>query len=369
MPLNLRVESAVNAAAQVVKDQNGNTSALTLSTNNVGIGTTTPTQRLTLGSGNLALPTASAGVSGNLYFGGVTDTGQIGMRMFGGRINEQLQSGFIDVRAGTPTDGLVFRVDTFSGAAERMRITASGNIGINTPSPAGNLHIGGAVPDIFLGGHTVGNQDGLRVHYNQPLRTATLDAKGASFRVRGESGAAGGGASDRLFIDLTNGNVGIGHTAPAEKLVVEGNVAVSGDVLLTGADCAEDFDVLDARALEPGTVMVIGDEGRLHESSDAYDTRVAGVLSGAGDYRPGIVLDKQQARENRLPVALTGKTFCKVDAQYGPIRVGDLLTTSPTAGHAMRADDPLKASGAVIGKALRPLEEGQGLIPILIALH
>jgi hypothetical protein len=49
--------------------------------------------------------------------------------------------------------------------------------------------------------------------------------------------------------------------------------------------------------------------------------------------------------------------------------VGDLLTTSPTPGYAMKADDPFKAFGAVIGKALRPLKEAQGLVPILIALQ
>jgi hypothetical protein len=161
--------------------------------------------------------------------------------------------------------------------------------------------------------------------------------------------------------------VGIGNTAPGEKLVVEGNLAVTGDVLLLGADCAEDFDVAEAQSLEPGMVMVIGEAGCLRQCTEGYDTRVAGVLSGAGDYRPGIVLDTQRPRKNRLPVALTGKVFCKVDAQYAPIRVGDLLTTSPTAGHAMKVGDPLKALGAVIGKALGPLQDGEGLIPILIA--
>ena len=68
-------------------------------------------------------------------------------------------------------------------------------------------------------------------------------------------------------------------------------------------------------------------------------------------------------------MALVGKASCKVDAQYAQIEVGDLLTTSSTAGHAMKADDPQKAFGAVLGKALRPLQEGQGLIPILIALQ
>jgi rRNA processing protein Krr1/Pno1 len=61
--------------------------------------------------------------------------------------------------------------------------------------------------------------------------------------------------------------------------------------------------------------------------------------------------------------------YCKVDARHGSIEVGDLLTTSDTPGHAMKATDSLKAFGSVIGKALRPLKEGQALIPILIALQ
>jgi hypothetical protein len=107
----------------------------------------------------------------------------------------------------------------------------------------------------------------------------------------------------------------------------------------------------------------------LQESQQAYDKRVAGVISGAGDLRPGIVLDKQQTQGNRMPIALLGKVYCKVDARNSPVEVGDLLTTSSTPGHAMKAADPLKAFGSVIGKALRPLAAGQGMVPILIALQ
>jgi hypothetical protein len=149
----------------------------------------------------------------------------------------------------------------------------------------------------------------------------------------------------------------------------EGDVEVTGDLRLTNADCAEDFDISSVEKVEPGTVMVLGPEGALFESQLAYDKRVAGVISGAGDYKPGIILDTRPSPSNRQPVALMGKVFCKVDAQFGAIEVGDLLTTSSTPGHAMRTTDPLKAFGAVIGKALRPLTAGQGLIPILIALQ
>lgn len=166
-------------------------------------------------------------------------------------------------------------------------------------------------------------------------------------------------------------NTGVGVHGKGRRLAgfFEGDVEVTGDIRLTNADCAEDFDVSGVVKLDPGTVMVLGNKGALSESQQAYDKRVAGVISGAGDYKPGIVLDKRQTPGNRQPIALLGKVFCKVDAQFGAIEVGDLLTTSPTPGHAMKTSDPFKAFGAVIGKALRPLKEGQGLIPILIALQ
>jgi len=149
----------------------------------------------------------------------------------------------------------------------------------------------------------------------------------------------------------------------------DGDVEVRGDIrFISGhADCAEDFDI--AEAVDPGTVMVLGEEGALRQSHQAYDKRVAGVISGAGSYKPGLVLDKQDSATARLPIGLIGKVYCKVDAQASPIEIGDLLTTSTTPGHAMKASDPLRAFGSVIGKALGALKEGQGLIPILIALQ
>lgn len=147
-----------------------------------------------------------------------------------------------------------------------------------------------------------------------------------------------------------------------------GDVAVTGDISLVNADCAEEFDIA-AGPVEPGTVMVIDNSAVLRTSDAPYDKRVAGVIAGAGQLKPGLVLDRQAEEPHRQAIALLGKTYCKVDAAFGAIAVGDLLTTSPTPGHAMRADDPARAFGATIGKALSPLAAGQGMIPILIALQ
>jgi hypothetical protein len=193
--------------------------------------------------------------------------------------------------------------------------------------------------------------------------------------IQDGNGVTGTSVNGRGLMGLSDNNIGIFAKGGQFAGVFEGNVFVSGnittkgDVFLTNADCAEEFDIIEAAQVEPGTVMVLDQEGALRQSEQAYDKRVAGVISGAGDYKPGIILDKQQARHDRMPVALVGKVYCKVDAQFASIEVGDLLTTSPTPGHAMRTDDPFKAFGAVIGKALRPFREGQGLIPILIALQ
>jgi hypothetical protein len=141
------------------------------------------------------------------------------------------------------------------------------------------------------------------------------------------------------------------------------------DVTLAGADCAENFDIAGSVAVDAGSVMVVDEDGMLSPCSLEYDRRVAGVVSGAGAYKPGILLGQEDSTNNRQPIALVGKVYCKATAREHPISVGDLLTTSSTLGHAMKAADPAHAFGAVVGKALQPLSEGVGEIAILIALQ
>lgn len=192
------------------------------------------------------------------------------------------------------------------------------------------------------------------------------DGKAAGVGVKGH--ASGANIAAVAGYHLTNSGPGIyGNGNPAGFF--EGTVIVTGDIQLPNADCAEDFDIADDEEIVPGAVMVLGEDGWLRRSRHPYDRGVVGVISGAGHYRPGLVLDRHEAVGVRQPIALIGKTYCMVDARYGAIGIGDLLTTSETPGHAMRATDPARAFGAVIGKALRPLSDGLGLLPILIALQ
>lgn len=161
-----------------------------------------------------------------------------------------------------------------------------------------------------------------------------------------------------------NGHVVVRNAAGTNMIHLDGK---AGDVILANADCAEEFEVVEE--VPPGTVMAIGGDGRLCASAEAYDRRVAGIVSGAGDTRPGIVLGRVASAGTRTAIALAGRVGCRVDAREEPIAVGDLLTTSPEPGHAMRAADPLRAFGAVIGKALAPLHGETGVIPVLVALQ
>ena len=137
---------------------------------------------------------------------------------------------------------------------------------------------------------------------------------------------------------------------------------------LKGADLAEQFRRVGDVEAEPGHVVVLAGDDTVRVSGQAYDQRVAGVVSGAGEYRPALVLDDRQG-EQRRPLALTGKVWCRVEAESEPVRVGDLLTTSAVPGHAMRATDRRRAFGAVVGKSLVDLPSGRALIPIFVTLQ
>lgn len=142
---------------------------------------------------------------------------------------------------------------------------------------------------------------------------------------------------------------------------------VGGEVYVLGGDCAERLET--TTQADPGTLMILNPAGLLEQSTRSYDKRVAGVVSGAGDLKPGLMLNSQSDAADTLPIALCGKVFCKVEADSNPIEVGDLLTTSDVPGHAMKAVDCSRAFGSVLGKATRSLASGRGLIPILVTLQ
>jgi hypothetical protein len=215
--------------------------------------------------------------------------------------------------------------------------------------------------------------------------SGSTTAAGAGYGVYGVSAASDGvhgvcNSEASGVAGISNNGTGVYGRGGKNAGYFDGNVQVNGKVTITdtltaitdvvlGADCAEEFDAAAPDAAEPGTVMVLDQQGSLRPSDQAYDKRVAGVISGAGGFKPGLILDKRESSEGRVLIALVGKVFCKVDARYASIEVGDMLTTSPTVGYAMKAVDSGQAFGSVIGKALAAYAGGLGMVPILVGLQ
>jgi hypothetical protein len=172
-----------------------------------------------------------------------------------------------------------------------------------------------------------------------------------------------------------NGNIGIGlgaglATAP---LQVFGRAKVNILEITGGSDIAEPFDV--SGQVEPGMIVCIDRTrlGAMRVADQAYDSTVAGVISGAGGVNTGMVLRQEGSSpiaDGQHPVALSGRVWCRVDADAGgAVRAGDFITTSATPGHGMRATDDVRRPGAVIGKAMSDLESGRGLVLVLVNLQ
>jgi hypothetical protein len=167
-----------------------------------------------------------------------------------------------------------------------------------------------------------------------------------------------GGGQTLMTLDGENG------------LFVGGQASVCALTIRGGCDLAEPFPMKEPQ-IEKGSVVVIDEEhpGQLKLSQRAYDTRVAGIVSGANGVKPGISLHQDGVLDSGENVALSGRVYVLADAASAPIEPGDLLTTSATPGHAMKVADHTQSQGAILGKAMSRLEEGKGMVLVLVTLQ
>ena len=221
----------------------------------------------------------------------------------------------------------------------------------------GRYHTDGSYDELM----TIRNTDG-RATFNGDFVVVTGNA--------GEQAYLGGdGIANDVQFGSLNPNVSeavLYNPASGRNM----NLHVATITIHGGADLAEPFPVSESD-VEKGSVMVIDEEhpGRLKLCTAAYDTRVAGVLSGANGINPGISLKQNGVLDQGQNVALTGRVYVLADAENAPIKAGDLLTTSNIPGHAMKVIDHARAQGAILGKAMSSLSEGRGLVLVLVTLQ
>ncbi|MCW8981070.1 MAG: hypothetical protein OQJ83_06760, partial [Altibacter sp.] len=252
-------------------------------------------------------------------------------------------------------------------------LTLFASDGVNTihlNGDHGNLRLGGRGHDGDISLKNAGDVETIQLNGEEGNITLGANGRDGDIFMKSSDGV------QTIHLNGEHGNIELGANGHDGDLLINNSNGErtielngdTGDIILKNADFAEDFDVLPASGVDPGSVVVIDKKGKLKPCTVGYDTTVVGVISGAGNYQPGMILDRHPERENRSPVAMLGKVSCKVDADYFPIEVGDMLTTSLTKGHAMKAEDNAKP-GTIIGKALTPLANGRGYVDILVNLQ
>ena len=379
---------------------------------NVGIGTNAPTPGISLEvRGATRLTTGGSG--GNVQFG--TPSGETGMTIIGAnRADLRFDGSTIKLLAnagtGVPPNANGITIDTLGnvgvgkninfGSTTRQMLNMFGTgfgVGVQTADlyyrSGGGFawHVGGAHNDATYnsgGGTTVATLDlttgldfGSRLGQHLSLwggvgsRRFDIGMQVSTIYFRTGNGVGdafawykGGAHSDGQR------NAGGGQslmTLDGETgLYVAGPASVCTLTIRGGCDLAEPFPMKEAE-IEKGSVVVIDDEhpGQLKLSKEAYDTRVAGIISGAKGISAGIAMHQEGAMEGGQNVALSGRVYAKADATFGAIKPGDLLTTSSTPGHAMKVTDHAKAQGASLGKAMSSLNAGKGMVLVLVTLQ
>jgi hypothetical protein len=256
---------------------------------------------------------------------------------------------------------------TVGGAAEGgtptiaigQAVATSDNVTFANIIASGNLTVNGTTTTVDTTSLLI--QDPLYVLSTGATGSASVDS---GFVVeRGDDSNVGliwDESADQFAMILTDdtgttaGNVTIASYANFQCLVMTGTSTAA-----QYSDLAERYET--DQMYTAGTVVCFGGNAEITQSTELYDSKVAGVIST----NPAHLMNAQAGTNETHPaVALTGRVPCKV---MGTIRKGDLMVTSAMPGVAMSADE--RVPGTIIGKAIQDYTDGGiGVIEILVTL-
>ncbi|MBC8414191.1 hypothetical protein H8E50_11065 [bacterium] len=264
-----------------------------------------------------------------------------------------------------------------SGLANGLTITDGQAVDTNIYHTAYATRIAGPNSRIQFGSSEYVEDCGLYCveMYTGSLTSGKMNVLGEFLTVSGrgseEAYIGGDGAGSDVQLGSMNAaitNVSLWNEGSNSRM----DLYVRAIHIMGGADLAEPFEMSDEKFVTPGMLVAIDPDnpGNLKIAEGAYNKTVAGIISGANGINPGMtMLQEGSVANGSHPVALTGRVYAWVDASYGAVEPGDMLTTSETAGHAMKAIDSSRSHGTIVGKAMSGLKEGKGLVLVLVTLQ
>lgn len=322
----------------------------------------------------------NAGTSPTTAFLGTTDNAALAFRTNNVERLRITPNGNVGIGVSNPDAPLTFPIAI--GEKIDLYPNANGNYGIGVAPGALQIHSDSSSTDVVFGyGRSATLTETARITGagNLLLRDKGVLALGSN--VAGKELNAGKIGYEVFSPDaLDIVGAGTDNTNRKVKVYAEGGTTFTGEVtapvvnILGGSDVAEPYDVAPSQGVRatPGMVVCIDPShvGRMTVADSAYSPMVAGIISGANGVAPGITLrQKGTIADGALPVATMGRVWALCDADAnGAIAPGDMLTSSDTPGHAMRATDTARRDGAVIGKAMSSLKSGKGFVLVLVSL-
>ena len=248
--LALRGKALSDTGTEIGIVNNADATAITVDSNeNVGIGTSSPTGKLSIsGTGTQRIDIANTSLTDAGEMVSLQWDANADFTIQGRGSDASFKSNWYRIEASS-ADGLADNHIWYTGAStERMRLDSSGNVGIGTNSPSVPLHVKktgstSAVQEFIrsenhaLGGTGAGSS--MNFHHYHGGGGPAGGAKAASITAVNSGSWAGGTPSsystaltfgtihentfdERLRID-SSGNVGIGTTTPNTKLKIENN--------------------------------------------------------------------------------------------------------------------------------------------------